>query len=157
MKIISSVFENNSKIPSKYTCDGENINPPLSFLEIPTNAKSLVLIMDDPDAPGGTWIHWIVFNIDPNTVEIAENSVPKGGIEATTSFGKKSYGGPCPPVRHRYAQALAGEPSGTHRYFFKLYSLDVVLNLNNPGKETLEKEMQGHIIDKSELIGLYSR
>ena len=114
--------------------------------------------MDDPDAPGGTWIHWIVFNIDPNTVEIAENSVPKGGIEdGEEIINAIKRGGPCPPVRHRYAQALAGEPSGTHRYFFKLYSLDVVLNLNNPGKETLEKEMQGHIIDKSELIGLYSR
>jgi len=143
MKIISSAFENNAKIPAKYTCDGENINPPLSFLDISANAKSLVLIMDDPDAPSGTWVHWMVFNIDPKIDEVSENSLPKGGIEGMTSFGKNSYGGPCPP-------------SGVHRYFFKLYALDAILNLTTPDKATLEKEMQGHVVDKAELISLYS-
>jgi Raf kinase inhibitor-like YbhB/YbcL family protein len=144
MKIISSAFENNSKIPAKYTCDGENVNPPLSFSDIPSNAKSLALIMDDPDAPSGTWVHWIVFNINPKITSVEEGTIPAESKEGITSFGKKGYGGACPP-------------NGTHRYFFKLYALDAVLNLTNPDKTTLEKEMQGHILDKAELIGLYSR
>lgn len=144
MKITSLAFENNTMIPAKYTCDGENISPPLSFSEIPEDAKSLVLIVDDPDAPGGTWTHWLVFNIDPKANGIAENSVPKDGIEGMTSFGKKGYGGACPP-------------SGTHRYFFKLYALDTSLNLNNPDKLKLEEEMQNHVLDKAELAGLYSK
>lgn len=144
MKIISSAFENNAKIPSKYTCDGENVNPSLSFTDIPASAKSLVLIVDDPDAPGGIWVHWVLFNIDPKIQEVLENSLSESGIEGVTSFGKAGYGGPCPP-------------SGTHRYFFKLYALDKILNLENPNKEEVEKAMQGHILDKAELIGLYSR
>lgn len=144
MKIASSAFENNTKIPSIYTCDGEDINPPLSFSDIPVNTKSLVLIADDPDAPGGTWVHWIIFNISPKTKGILEGSFPEDGIEGVTSFGAQGYGGPCPP-------------SGTHRYFFKLYALDAVLNLTDPDKALLEKEMQGHILEKAELIGLYSR
>lgn len=144
MKIISFAFENNAKIPSKYTCDGENVNPPLSFTDIPASAKSLVLIVDDPDAPGGIWVHWVLFNIDPKIQEVLENSLSESGIEGVTSFGKAGYGGPCPP-------------SGTHRYFFKLYALGTILNLENPNKEEVEKAMQGHILDKAELIGLYSR
>jgi hypothetical protein len=152
MKIISSAFENNSKIPAKYTCDGENINPPLSFSDIPANAKSLVLIVDDPDAPNETasnaadaFVHWILFNIDPETIELKENSSLQGqALRGKTSAGKTDYVGACPP-------------SGTHRYFFKLYALDTVLNLTNSDKATLEKEMQGHILDSAELIGLYSR
>lgn len=144
MKIVSSGFENNSKIPPKYTCDGENINPPLSFSEVPENAKSLVLIMDDPDAPMGTFIHWVLFNIDPKTTEIKENSVPQSASLGKTTTGRSDYVGACPP-------------SGTHRYFFKLYALDTVLNLNNPDKTELEAKMQSHILEKSELIGLYSR
>ena len=144
MKIISSAFENNSKIPAKYTCDGENVNPPLSLIDVPANAKSLVLIVDDPDAPSGTWVHWVVFNIDPKVDEVSENTLPKGGIEGMTSFGNKGYGGACPP-------------SGTHRYFFKLYALDIILNLINPDKVDLEKAIQSHILDKAELIGLHSR
>jgi Raf kinase inhibitor-like YbhB/YbcL family protein len=100
--------------------------------------------MDDPDAPVGTWIHWLVFNIDPKSDGVLENSIPKDGIEGLTSFGKKGYGGPCPP-------------SGTHRYFFKLYALDMILNLTNPDKAALEKAMHGHTLDSSQLIGLYSR
>lgn len=144
MKITSPAFQNNTKMPSKYTCDGEEINPPLSFADIPANAKSLVLIMDDPDAPSGTWVHWILFNINPKITSVEEGSIPSESKEGITSFGKTGYGGPCPPP-------------GTHRYFFKLYALDATLNLTNPDKADLEKAMQGHILDSAELIGLYSR
>jgi Raf kinase inhibitor-like YbhB/YbcL family protein len=145
MKIISSSFENNSKMSSVYTCDNKNINPPLEFVDVPESAKSLVLIVDDPDAPMGTWVHWVVFNIDPKVRKIEENSIPQGGIECMTSFGKAGYGGPCPP-------------SGTHRYLFKLYALDKVLNLDsNSDKIQVENAMKNHVIEKAELIGLYSR
>ncbi|KKQ42276.1 MAG: hypothetical protein US59_C0012G0021 [Candidatus Levybacteria bacterium GW2011_GWB1_37_8] len=144
MKIISSAFENNSKIPAKYTCDGENVNPPLSLIDVPANAKSLVLIVDDPDAPSGTWVHWTIFNINPKVANVEEENIPSGGKEGITSFGKTGYGGPCPP-------------SGVHRYFFKLYTLDIILNLINPDKAALEKAMRSHILDKAELIGLHSR
>ncbi|MBI2611769.1 YbhB/YbcL family Raf kinase inhibitor-like protein [Candidatus Gottesmanbacteria bacterium] len=145
MKITSNAFENNQPIPDKYTCDGNNVNPPLTISEVPDNAKSLVLIMDDPDAPVGTWVHWLVWNIDPKANEIVENGVPQNAVEGTTSFGKAGYGGPCPP-------------SGTHRYFFKLYALDNTLQLSSSfTKEDLEKAMNGHTLDKAELIGFYSR
>lgn len=145
MKIISSVFQHNTNIASKYTCDGENINPPLEFIDVPKNAKSLVLIVDDPDAPAKTWVHWVVYNISPDVTEVGEDSIPEGGIEGMTDFGKPGYGGSCPP-------------SDTHRYFFKLYALDIVLDLpQNATKEMVEEKMQGHIIDQSELVGLYSR
>jgi len=145
MKITSTVFENNANIPRKYTCDGDNINPPLSFFEVPDNAKSLVLIVDDPDAPVGIFVHWVVYNIDPKTSDVFENNVPAKGQSGISGFGKPGYGGPCPP-------------SGTHRYFFKLYALDTMLDkLNNPDKKIVENAMQGHIITHAELIGLYSR
>ena len=158
MKISSPAFEANQTIPSKYTCDGENINPPLQIADVPANTKSLVLISDDPDAPMGTWAHWIVWNITPHTKEIQENTIPKlapwdpaspatpiPAIEGVTSFGKFGYGGPCPP-------------SGTHRYFFKLYALDSILDLPTSAKAAdIEKAMKGHILDKTELIGLYKR
>ena len=145
MKLESPVFENNGNIPSKYTCDGENVNPPLEISEVPENAKSLVLIVDDPDAPMGTWVHWTVWNISSKTTEISENSVPEGAVEGMTDFGKPGYGGPCPP-------------SGTHRYFFKLYALDATLDLDSSDKaKDIEKAMEGHILDKAELVGLYSR
>lgn len=145
MEIISSAFGHNEKIPSKYTCDGENVSSPLQFLEIPEKAKSLVLIVDDPDAPAKIWVHWVVYNINPQASEVKENSVPEGGIEGMTDFGSSGYGGPCPP-------------SGTHRYFFKLYALDSALNLSqNATKQMVEEKMQRHILDKAELIGLYSR
>lgn len=149
MKITSQAFSNNSYIPKKYTCDGENINPPLSINEIPANTKSLVLIVDDPDAPMGTWVHWVVFNIDPppagGTKEIAENSVPQGATLGKNDFGKLEYGGLCPP-------------SGTHRYFFKIYALDTLLDLaSGAAKAEVEKAMKGHILDQGKLIGLYRR
>jgi len=145
MKIQSPAFEHNGNIPAKYTCDGENINPALTISEIPENAQSVVLIMDDPDALAVAWVHWTVWNINPATTEIAENSVPQGGVEGKTSFGKSGYGGPCPP-------------SGTHRYFFKLYALNSALSLSpDADKSQLEAAMAGHILDQAELIGLYSR
>ncbi len=144
MKIESPSFKNNEVIPSKYTCDGEDINPPLIISGVPNNTASLVLIVDDPDAPGGTWVHWTLLNIDPKTTEIAEDSVPKGAIEAMTDFGSPGYGGPCPP-------------SGTHRYFFKLYALDVVLSLNlSATAKDIYQAMEGHVTSSAELVGLYS-
>ena len=145
MKISSPVFEHNTYIPSKYTCDGQNINPPLSIRDVPQASKSLVLIMDDPDAPMKTWLHWTVWNIDPAISEIAENSCPSDAVECVTSFGRTGYGGPCPP-------------SGTHRYFFKLFALDTILDLK-PGAvlKEIERSMENHVIEKAELIGLYKR
>ena len=145
MKIRSSAFSHNQSIPSKYTCDGQNINPPLTFSDVPSDAKSLVLIMDDPDVPAGTWVHWTVWNISPETREILENSKFEGAVEGTTSFGKPGYGGPCPPDRE-------------HRYFFKIYALDTMLDLNSSAtKQNLEQAMEGHITARSELIGRYNR
>lgn len=145
MQIYSSAFENNGMIPTIYTCDGENINPPLNFDDIPENSKSLVLIVDDPDAPVGLWVHWLVWNIDPHILEINEASKIKTGIEGTTSFGNTGYGGPCPPDRE-------------HRYFFKLFALDNVLDLSpSSNKSALENAMAGHILGYAELMGRYNR
>ena len=145
MKLESLAFKYNQMIPSKYTCEGEDINPSLKISGVPKNAKTLVLIMDDPDAPMGTWVHWLVWNMSPQTTEILENSVPDQSSEGTTSWGRSGYGGPCPP-------------SGTHRYFFKLYALDTELSLPpQTDKVGLEKAMTSHILDKTELIGLYKK
>lgn len=142
MKITSPEFENNQSIPKKFTCEGEDISPSLVIEGVPGEAKSLALIMDDPDAPMGTWVHWVVFDI-PVINRIEENTIP--GKQGTNNFNRKDYGGPCPP-------------SGTHRYFFKIYALDKMLNLNEGiSKGALEKAMQGHILDKAELIGLYKK
>ena len=147
MRIESPAFGNTSRIPTAYTCDGANVNPPLAIADVPAGAKSLCLIMDDPDAPMGTWVHWTVWNIDPKTTGIPEHSVPKGSVEGKTSAGESGYGGPCPPP-----------PTGTHRYFFKLYALDRTLDLPaSPDKAALERAMEGHILGNAELIGLYSR
>lgn len=145
MKLTSSAFSPNENIPPQYTCDGQNTNPPLEVDGIPDGAKSLVLIMDDPDAPRGTWLHWTVWSIDPAVKSLEENSVPKNSVEGTTSFGSIGYGGPCPP-------------SGIHRYFFKLYALDVMLELSQGTQlDVLLKAMEGHILEYTELIGLYGR
>jgi hypothetical protein len=141
---IKGVFKDNERIPSKYTCDGKNINPPLEFTDVPKNTKSLVLIVDDPDSPSGVFTHWILWNILPGTKSIKENSVPTGAEEGTNDFGNVGYGGPCPH-------------SGTHRYKFALYALDTKLNFSNGTKDSLEKAMKGHIIDKAILTGIYSR
>lgn len=142
---LKSVFKNNENIPKKYTCDGENINPPLEISGVPEDAKSLVLIVDDPDAPMGTWVHWTMWNIDPKTEKIEENNVPYGAVEGMTSFKKLGYGGPCPP-------------SGVHHYYFKIYAIDTMLALSNKSdKLEIEKEINGRILDQAELVGLYSR
>ncbi len=144
MKLTSSAFANNQPIPSEYTCDGDDLSPPLSISDVPTNAKSLAFVMDDPDAPVGTWDHWVVFNIPLSTREIPKGTEPDG-IAGKNSWGRTGYGGPCPP-------------SGTHRYFFKLYALDTTLNLpQGSTKKDLERAMQGHIIAKAELVGIYKR
>ena len=145
LTLTSSAFENNKEIPEKYSCDGQDINPPLSLEGIPEETKSLVLIMDDPDAPMGTWDHWIVFNIKPSTKTIAENSVPPGAVQGVNSFKKITYGGPCPP-------------SGTHHYLFKLYALDTILDLDeNTNKQDVERAMKGHVVAQTKLVGMYSK
>ena len=145
MKIASSAFENKQMIPQKYTCDGENINPPLQITEVPSNTQSLVLIVDDPDAPSGDWVHWLVWNINPETKLIAENESLQGATQGTNDFDKQNYGGPCPP-------------SGIHHYQFKIYGLDTTLNLpSSSRKKDLEKAMANLILDKDMLIGLYQR
>lgn len=145
MKISSLAFSDSQIIPKQYTCDGENISPPLKFEDVPSNARSLVLIVDDPDAPGKTWVHWVLYNIDPKTEKIEENSSPSGAALGLSDFGELGYGGPCPP-------------SGTHRYFFKLYALNITLDLPaGPRKQDIEEAMKGHILEKSELIGHYAR
>jgi Raf kinase inhibitor-like YbhB/YbcL family protein len=142
MKIESPVFGNNEPMPVKYTCKGENVNPPLKISEVPASTKSLALIIDDPDAPAGHWSHWVLWNINPQTTEITENSVPVDAIEGLTNFGKPGYDGPCPP-------------SGTHRYFFYLFALDTTLNLDSRTQaRDLEQAMQGHILAEAQLIGL---
>jgi Raf kinase inhibitor-like YbhB/YbcL family protein len=142
MKITSPEFKHNGPIPAKFTCQGEDINPELIIEDVPQAARSLALIMDDPDAPMGTWVHWVVYDIAVGS-RIEQGSIP--GKQGSNDFGRKDYGGPCPP-------------SGRHRYFFKLYALDRQLNLpEGISKEDLEKAMQGRILDKTELIGLYKK
>lgn len=145
MEITTSAFKESESIPAKFTCDGENINPELNFLNISGNAKSLVLIMDDPDAVSGTFTHWIIYNIDPKTETISENSIPKGSKQGLNDAGKANYTGPCPP-------------SGTHRYYFKLYALDTILTLGDKvDKTTIDNAINGRIIEEAQLIGLYIR
>jgi len=142
MTITSPAFKHQEEIPSRYTCQGNNINPPLVFANIPAGTKSFALIVDDPDAPMGTWVHWVVFNIPQATVTVAEQSVP--GVSGSNDFGNNDYGGPCPP-------------SGTHRYFFKLYALDTMLPLSaGSSKAAAEKAMQSHVLGEAVLIGLCS-
>ncbi len=143
LTVKSPSFQHKSLIPKKYTCDDQDINPSITIEGTPKEAKSLALILDDPDAPSGTFDHWVVWNIPSSTTKIAENSVP--GTEGLNSAHQTGFMGPCPP-------------SGTHRYFFKVYALDVDLNLNDRStKKDLEKAMAGHTIAKGELIGLYHR
>src|SRR6056297_2349089 len=145
MRIKSSAFKHTETIPSKYTCDGDDISPPLKIEEVPEEAKSLVLIVDDPDAPVGIWTHWTVWNINPKIEKIEEDSVPEGAVEGMTNFGSTGYGGPCPP-------------GGEHRYFFKLYALDSELELDSSvDAEELEEAMNKHIIEKAELVGIYEK
>jgi Raf kinase inhibitor-like YbhB/YbcL family protein len=145
LKISSPAFENGGKIPKKYTCDGANVNPLLKIENVPSNAKSLALIFDDVDAPRGTYVHWILWNVAPGVREIQENSIPEGVVQGVNDFRKMNYGGPCPPRR-------------AHKYVFRIYALDTLLSLNPSGtKKDLEKAMEGHIISRAELTGLYQR
>ena len=142
---LTTIFGNGENIPSEYTCDGHDLAPELAISDVPEDAKSLVLIVDDPDAPMGTWVHWLLYNIPASTKIINAQNLPRGVKSGETDFGRTGWGGPCPP-------------SGTHRYFFKLYALDKDINLNEGAtKDQLEAEIKGHIIDKVELIGLYKR
>ncbi|MFH1199340.1 MAG: YbhB/YbcL family Raf kinase inhibitor-like protein [Candidatus Omnitrophota bacterium] len=142
MRISSPEFENNQVMPKRLSCQGEDVNPLLIIDGVPKEAKALVLIVDDPDAPVGTWVHWVVYDI-PVIGRIEENSVP--GKQGANSAGKKDYHGPCPP-------------SGTHRYFFKIYALDKILNLDEGlTKEQLEQAIEGHILDRAQLVGLYKK
>jgi Raf kinase inhibitor-like YbhB/YbcL family protein len=143
LKITSPVVDRD--IPRKYTCDGENINPPLEFNHVPSQAKSLALVLDDLDAPRGTFVHWIMWNIDPGIGGLEENSVPKGAVQGMNDFKKHKYGGPCPPSR-------------AHRYVFKVFALDTRLNLGpNSTKIDLQKALQGHVIAEAQIIGRYGR
>jgi Raf kinase inhibitor-like YbhB/YbcL family protein len=143
LSIKSPAFEHGKLIPKKYSCDGQDINPPLTIEGIPKEAKTFVLAVDDPDAPSGTFDHWIVWNIPASASKIGENTVP--GTEGMNSARQQGYMGPCPP-------------SGTHRYFFKVYALDTELSLGaSSRKKDAEKAMQGHVLAKGELVGLYRR
>jgi Raf kinase inhibitor-like YbhB/YbcL family protein len=145
LKISSPAFLNKGDMPGKYTCDGENVNPSLRIENVPPEAKSLALVFDDMDAPRGTYVHWILWNIAPGTREIKENSVPEGAIQGTNDFKKQSYGGPCPPTR-------------AHRYVLRVYTLDIRLQLDPSSTKTdLEKAMAGHVIAKAEITTRYKR
>ncbi|HRD55188.1 MAG TPA: YbhB/YbcL family Raf kinase inhibitor-like protein [Parachlamydiaceae bacterium] len=144
MEITSPVFEHHQTIPVKYTCQGENISPPLIFKEIPQNTKSLVLIMDDPDAPGGTFDHWLVWNIDPESKGLSEGQ--QGLMTGLNSYSNNQYKGPCPP------------PGKPHRYFFNLYALDTLIDMPaSSRKQELEKAIQDHILHKAQLIGIFEQ
>jgi len=144
ISITSPSFQTGGDIPPKFTCNGTNVSPELQISSVPNEAKSLLLIVDDPDAPRGLFTHWIVWNIDPKTTRVAENSAPTAGVQGINDFGKRNYGGPCPP-------------SGTHRYFFKIFALDTKLELK-PGarRAELDAAMRGHILAQGELMGRYS-
>jgi len=154
MKLTSPSFENQGEIPKKYTCDGEDNPPALTWSDVPEGTKSFALIVDDPDAPDPanprmTWVHWVMYNI-PATIRslpegVKEKDLLKGTLQGLNDWEKTGYGGPCPPV-------------GKHRYFHKLYALDIVLpDLKQPTKAKLEKAMEGHVLSKAELVGLYQR
>lgn len=152
LSISSPSFANNGEIPSKHTCEGTNISAPLAWSGAPAGTKSLALIMDDPDAPDPrapkmTWVHWVVYDIPADTTGLAEGvqKLPAGAREGKNDWKRTGYGGPCPPI-------------GRHRYFHKLYALDVVLpDLGEPTKADLERAMQGHILAKGELVGTYQK
>lgn len=152
MKLVSSAFGHNEAIPRKYTCDGKDISPSLSWSGVPAGAKSLVLIVDDPDAPDPakpemTWVHWVLYNIPPPASGLEEGAkkLPPGTEQGANDWHRLGYGGPCPPI-------------GRHRYFHKLYALDTAIRgLSRPTKSAIEMAMRGHILAHSELVGTYQR
>ncbi len=151
LSIVSDAFDEGAPIPTKYTCDGEDISPALTWSDPPDSTRSWALIVDDPDAPSKTWVHWLVYNLPADTRELPaamphDQELPGGALQGKTDFGRTGYGGPCPP------------PGKPHRYFFKLYALDAALNLK-PGasKSRIVEEMQGHILAEGRLMGTYGR
>lgn len=150
IKLTSSAFADSQPIPRQYTCSGINISPPLEWAGVPKSAKTIAIIADDPDAPAGTWVHWVIYNMPADTIGMVENlptteELKGGGFQGKNDFEKIGYGGPCPP-------------SGTHRYFFKIYSLDTELPLKaGATKAEVEKAMAGHVVAQGQLMGTYSR
>ena len=149
-KLTSTAFKEGEAIPRQYTCDSINISPPLEWTGVPKSAKTIALIADDPDAPSGTFVHWVLYNLPAANIGLVENLPPTedlkaGGFQGKNDFGKLGYGGPCPPT-------------GTHRYFFKIYALDAELPLKGGAtKAEVENAMQGHIVARGQLMGTYSR
>ncbi len=152
MKLTSTAFADGGEIPSRFTCEGDDVSPPLAWTSVPSNAKSLALIVDDPDAPDPaapkvTWVHWVVYNIPATASAIpqAAKQLPPGALEGVNDWKRAGYGGPCPPI-------------GRHRYFFKLYALDNALpDLDRPTKAKLEDAMRAHIVAHAELVGTYQK
>jgi Raf kinase inhibitor-like YbhB/YbcL family protein len=145
LDVISTVFRSGTQIPQQYTCRGQNVNPPLNILNVPAGTQSLTLIMHDPDAPGGDFLHWLVWDIPPGTETIPVNSVPVGAVQGKNGSGKSSYSGPCPP-----------KGTGSHHYIFDVYALDTTLNL--PAGSDIQaviKAQAGHVLDHNELVGLF--
>lgn len=154
MEIFSNAFFEGGEIPVVYTCQGKDLSPPLEWQDVPEGAKSLVLIVDDPDAPDPlapkmVWVHWVLYNMDPRSTglpeDVSDQSLPRGTLKGTTSWNKQQYGGPCPPI-------------GRHRYFHKLYALDIVLpDLKNPTVDELKAAMHGHLLAEAVLMGTYQK
>jgi len=150
IEIKSSAFEEGGMIPKKYTCDGADFSPPLSWTSVPEGTKTIALICDDPDAPMGTWVHWVLFNLPADVKELPENlssemNLDNRAMQGVNDFGNIGYGGPCPP-------------GGTHRYYFKFYALDTELRLQaGATKKELLKTMEGHILAEGQLMGRYKR
>lgn len=145
MTITSTAFQEMEDIPSEYTCDGDNINPPLTFSGIPAETQSLALVVDDPDAPVGLFTHWIIYNMSPATMQILQNAKPETGVEGTNDMPVVGYTGPCPP-------------NGKHRYFFKLYALKSMLSLNEgANRQEFDIAIEEQIIDMAQLVGLYEK
>jgi Raf kinase inhibitor-like YbhB/YbcL family protein len=146
MTITSTAFQNNDPIPAEYSYDGRNVNPPLTFSEVPREAKSLLLIVEDPDAPNGTFTHWILYNMSPATLQILEGELPLGAQQATNDFGTQGYGGPKPP------------PGQSHRYVFKLFALDTTLKdaRSTDRRQEIATLMEGHVITEAHITGLFS-
>ncbi len=154
LKVTSSAFQQGGSIPAQYTCEGKDISPPLAWSGVPPNAKSMAMIVDDPDAPDPAkpqrvYVHWVLYNIPTQASSLVENAsksgLPRGTVQGKNDWGKSAYGGPCPPI-------------GRHRYFFKLYALDTILDgLKDATKADLERAMKGHIVESGEIMGTYQK
>jgi Raf kinase inhibitor-like YbhB/YbcL family protein len=151
MQITSTAFAEGQPIPNQYTCAGQDMSPPLAWSGAPAGTKSFALVADDPDAPMGTWVHWVIFNLPPTAAALGEDTppspeLPDGSKQGINDFGRPGYGGPCPP------------PGKPHRYFFKIYALDVALNLKSGAtKKELLRAMEGHVLAQGQLMGMYQQ